>query len=284
MTLIDGKAVAQKVREEVKQTVEAYKARYENDITLAVIQVGDNDASSRYVRNKEKACKEVGILPLTYKLDEDIDVEQLKRFIKHLDEYDSVNGILVQLPLPAQLAEHTEEILAMISPEKDVDGFSDINTGRVCKNKSDGYAPCTPAGIMRLLHEYNIDVDGKHCVVVGRSNIVGKPIAMMLLNANATVTMCHSKTKNINAYLEEADIIISAVGKPHFITKNNLIRPSAVIIDVGINTFDGKLCGDVDADVVCAYKTPVPGGVGPMTIAMLLVNTVSAANAQALHK
>lgn len=284
MTLIDGKAVAQKVREEVKQTVEAYKSRYETDIALAVIQVGDNDASSRYVRNKEKACKEVGILPLTYKLNEDIDVEQLKRFIKHLDDYESVNGILVQLPLPAHLAEYTEEILATISPEKDVDGFSDVNTGRVCKHKSDGYAPCTPAGIMRLLHEYNIDVAGKHCVVVGRSNIVGKPIAMMLLNEDATVTMCHSKTKNINAYLESADIIVSAVGKPHFITKNNLIRPNAVIIDVGINTVDGKLCGDVDADVTCAYKTPVPGGVGPMTIAMLLANTVSAANAQALHK
>ena len=284
MTIINGKLVSQNVREQVKEDVRLYEEKHNGrHIKLVVIQVGDDEASSRYVRNKEKACMEVGIVSETHKMPEQTPVDYLKQYIQELNNDVTVNGILVQLPLPKQIESFTEDILATISPAKDVDGFSDVNIGKLAKGKTDGYVSCTPYGIMKLLNFYNIDPAGKHCVIIGRSNIVGKPMAMLLLNANATVTVCHSKTRNLKEITKQADILISAVGKPNFVTAD-MVKQDAVVIDVGINSVDGKLCGDVCADVLdVAYKTPVPGGVGPMTIAMLLHNTVRAANAQAAH-
>ncbi len=284
MIIINGKLVSQNVREQVKEDVRLYEEKHNGrHIKLVVIQVGDNEASSRYVRNKEKACMEVGIVSETHKMPEQTPVDYLKQYIQELNNDVTVNGILVQLPLPKQIESFTENILATISPTKDVDGFSDINIGKLAKGKTDGYVSCTPYGIMKLLNFYNIDPAGKHCVIIGRSNIVGKPMAMLLLNANATVTVCHSKTTNLKDITKQADILISAVGKPNFVTAD-MVKQDAVVIDVGINSVDGKLCGDVCADVLdVAYKTPVPGGVGPMTIAMLLHNTVRAANAQVAH-
>ena len=284
MTISNGKLVSQNVREQVKEDVRLYEEKHNGrHIKLVVIQVGDDDASSRYVRNKEKACMEVGIVSETHKMPEQTPVDYLKQYIQELNNDVTVNGILVQLPLPKQIESFTEDILATISPTKDVDGFSDVNIGKLAKGKTDGYVSCTPYGIMKLLNFYNIDPAGKHCVIIGRSNIVGKPMAMLLLNANATVTVCHSKTRNLKEITKQADILISAVGKPNFVTAD-MVKQDAVVIDVGINSVDGKLCGDVCSDVTnVSYKTPVPGGVGPMTIAMLLHNTVRAANAQAAH-
>lgn len=284
MIIIDGKLVSQNVREQVKEDVRLYEEKHNGrHIKLVVIQVGDNEASSRYVRNKERSCNEVGIISETHKLHEQTPTDYLIDYIQALNNDTDVNGILVQLPLPDHMKDQTEQILATIDPRKDVDGFSDINIGKLAKGKTDGYVSCTPYGIMKLLNFYNIDPAGKHCVIIGRSNIVGKPMAMLLLNANATVTVCHSKTRNLKEITKQADILISAVGKPNFVTAD-MVKQDAVVIDVGINSVDGKLCGDVCADVLdVAYKTPVPGGVGPMTIAMLLHNTVRAANAQAAH-
>ena len=281
MKLLDGKLVSRSIREQIKNDVQTYEDRFQGKhIKLAVIQVGDNEASSRYVRNKEKACHDVGIVSETYKYSDKISLEELKQHIDNLNKNDDVNGILVQLPLPKQLESSTDEILATISTTKDVDGFSDINIGKLSKGTADGFVSCTPFGIMKLLEFYNINPCGKHCVIIGRSNIVGKPLAMLLLNANATVTVCHSKTINLNEITKHADILISAVGKSNFVTKD-MVKNEAIVIDVGINSIDGKLCGDVCSDVDNAsYKTPVPGGVGPMTITMLLYNTVRAAMLQ----
>ena len=285
MKLIDGKLVSQLVREQVKKDVQLYEERHNGKhIKLVVIQVGDNEASSRYVRNKERSCNEVGIISETHKLDEQKPTDYLIDYIRALNMDTDVNGILVQLPLPEHMKDQTEQILATIDPRKDVDGFSDIHIGKLAKGKTDGYVSCTPLGIMKLLEYYEIDPSGKHCVIVGRSNIVGKPMAMLLLNSDATVTICHSKTKNLKELTLQADIVISAVGKPNIITAD-MVKNDTVVIDVGINSLNGKLCGDVCSDVTeVSYRTPVPGGVGPMTIAMLLYNTVRAANAQSLHR
>ena len=275
MTIIDGKECAKKLRAKIKEFVQGIYEENSIRPKLVVIQVGNNEASNRYVRNKEKACEEVGIISETKHFDESTQAWELIAEIEKLNEDDSVNGILVQLPLPKSLSDKTDLILSTISADKDVDGFRDINIGRLAKNDMNYFPACTPAGIMYLLKEYNIDVDGKHCVIIGRSNIVGKPMAMMLLNKNATVTICHSHTYDLKDITTQADILISAVGKPNFVTAD-MVKDGAVVIDVGINSVDGKLCGDVCKEVErkASYLTPVPGGVGPMTIAMLLKNTV----------
>lgn len=275
MTIIDGKECAKKLRAKIKEFVQGIYE--ENNIRpkLVVIQVGNNEASNRYVRNKERACEEVGIISETKHFDENTQAWELIAEIEKLNEDDSVNGILVQLPLPESLSDKTDLILSTISADKDVDGFRDVNVGRLAKNDMNYFPACTPSGIMYLLKEYNIDVDGRHCVILGRSNIVGKPMAMMLLNKNATVTICHSHTYDLKDITTQADILISAVGKPNFVTAD-MVKRGAAVIDVGINSVDGKLCGDVCKEVEkkASYLTPVPGGVGPMTIAMLLKNTV----------
>lgn len=278
--IIDGKAVAAKMRAEMKKQVEQLLQR---GVTpgLAVILVGDNDASRRYVKNKKKGCEEVGIYSQVHELPSDTAQGQLLHLIQELNENPNIDGILVQLPLPAHLDE--KAVIHAIDPNKDVDAFSEVNVGKIMIGDY-RYLPCTPAGIMELIAHCNVDISGKECVVVGRSNIVGKPMAMLLLHQNGTVTVCHSRTKNLAEVTARADILISAVGKAGFITAD-MVKPGAVVIDVGMNRDDnGKLCGDVDfPDVsnVAGYITPVPGGVGPMTITMLLKNTITAAQARA---
>ena len=243
---------------------------------LAVIIVGDDPASRVYVNNKKKACGEIGIYSEEYALPEETSEEELLALIKELNEKKEINGILVQLPVPKQINEET--IINAIDPKKDVDAFHPVNVGKIMVGNFD-FVPCTPAGVMELIDESGIDVAGKECVVVGRSNIVGKPQAMLLLHKNGTVTICHSKTKNLKEKTKQADILIAAVGKPNFIT-GDMIKEGAVVIDVGINRIaEKKLVGDVDfesAEKVAGAITPVPGGVGPMTIAMLMKNTVKA--------
>ena len=266
--IMDGKALAAEIREELKARVQ--KLNYAP--TLAVIQVGDNPASNIYIRNKEKACKEVGIVSEVARLDSHISQRNLDLFI----ESPNTDGIMLQLPLSNHLNE--TEALEHIYHKADVDGLHPLNAGYLFKGCA-GFVPCTPNGIIRLLKYYNVPLDGKHAVVVGRSNIVGKPMSMLLLNENCTVTMCHSHTQNLGEITKQADILIVAIGKPHFITKD-MVKPGSAIIDVGINRVDGKIVGDVDFDEVkeiAGWITPVPGGVGPMTIAMLLENTVEAA-------
>lgn len=244
---------------------------------LAVIIVGDDPASRVYVNNKKKACDEIGIYPEEYALPEETSEEELLALIRKLNGKKEINGILVQLPVPKQINEET--IINAIDPKKDVDAFHPVNVGKIMVGNFD-FVPCTPAGVMELIDESGIDVAGKECVVVGRSNIVGKPQAMLLLHKNGTVTICHSKTKNLKEKTKQADILIAAVGKPNFIT-GDMIKEGAVVIDVGINRIaEKKLVGDVDfesAEKVAGAITPVPGGVGPMTIAMLMKNTVKAA-------
>lgn len=265
--IIDGKAIACQIKEEVKDKVG--KMMYAP--SLAVIQVGDSPASNTYVKNKEKACKEVGIYSHTYKIDADVDEDFLLKFINELNRNASVHKILVQLPLPDHIDEN--RIINAIAPEKDVDGFHPVNVGRLSIDGT-GVAPCTPAGIIEMLKRSNIEIDGKHCVIIGRSNIVGKPMAQLMLHENATVTIAHSYTKNLKEIAKTADILIAAVGKPKFITEEH-VKDGAVVVDVGINRVDGKLCGDVDFENVkykCSAITPVPGGVGQMTVAMLMKN------------
>lgn len=277
--ILDGKAVSAKVKEEVKEEVEALKKQGVS-VGLAVIIVGNNPASRTYVNNKKKACEAAGILSEEYALPEETTQEELLALVRELNQKDSINGILCQLPLPKQLDE--EAVIAAISEKKDVDAFSAVNVGHIMIGDY-SFLPCTPAGIMEILRHYNIDVAGKECVVIGRSNIVGKPMAMLLLHQNGTVTICHSKTKNLKDVTSRADILVAAVGIPHFVTAD-MVKDGAVVIDVGMDRDEnGKLCGDVDFAAVepkASYITPVPGGVGPMTIATLLKNTVTAAKLQ----
>ena len=275
--IIDGRLVAKKTREELKERVE--KLRTEKGVIpgLAVILVGNDPASTVYVRNKHRGCLEVGIESIEIKLPEDTSEGELLKKIAELNERSDVHGILVQLPLPKHINE--ERVILSISREKDVDAFNPHNVGRIMTGGYD-FLPCTPAGVMRLLDYYGIEIEGKICVVIGRSNIVGKPMAMLLLERNGTVTVCHSRTKNLSQYTKNADIIVVAVGRAGFLRGEN-VKSGAVVIDVGINRLpSGALAGDVDFDSVsevASYITPVPGGVGPMTITTLLENTVKAA-------
>lgn len=273
---LDGKETARLVREKIKADVAAFSEKYKSVPTLAVIIVGSDPASEVYVRNKHKAAMEVGMKSEIIALPQDVSERDLLCEIQKLNEDRRISGILVQLPLPAHLDE--QKVILSIAKEKDVDAFHPANVGRIMLGNP-CFLPCTPAGVMELLHHYNIGIDGKHCVIVGRSNIVGKPQAMLMLRENATVTICHSHTQNLAAITKTADILIVAIGKPHAIGAE-MVKPGAVVVDVGINRVDGKLCGDVDFDSVekiAGYITPVPGGVGPMTIAMLLKNTLTAA-------
>ncbi len=275
--IIDGKIVSSALKEKVADEVSDFKTKYARTPALAVIMVGNNPASAVYVRNKHKACEAVGMTSLEYNLPEQTTEEELLEKVKSLNERDDVDGILVQLPLPKHINE--EIVINNISPSKDVDAFHPINTGKILIGNYD-FLPCTPAGVMEMLSYYNIDVSGKECVVLGRSNIVGKPMALLLLGANGTVTVCHSRTKNLAEVTRRADILVVAIGKAKFVTAD-MVKPGAVVIDVGINRLeDGKLAGDVDFDSVAEIAdaiTPVPGGVGPMTIAVLMKNTLTAA-------
>ena len=275
--LMDGKLVSEKTRENINSEVERLKNEFNKTPGLAVIVVGDDPASAVYVRNKHKACLAVGMNSYQIALPATISQDELISKIEELNADSLVDGILVQLPLPAHISEIA--VTRAILPEKDVDAFHSENVGKIMIGKYD-FLPCTPAGIVRLLDFYNISVEGKSCVVIGRSNIVGKPMALLLLERNGTVTVCHSKTKNLAEITKSADIIIVAIGKPRFLTAD-MVKAGAVIVDVGINRGDdGKLVGDVDFEAVsevASYITPVPGGVGPMTITMLLENTLTAA-------
>lgn len=275
MNIIDGKAVSAAVKDEVKEQVAALK-KDGGVPCLAVVLVGDDPASKVYVRNKKRACEYCGIKSLEYILDKTASEQQLLDLIDVLNNEPTVHGILVQLPLPPHINE--QKIINAISEQKDVDAFHPANVGRLMTGNPD-FLPCTPAGVMEMLKKYNIETAGKDCVIIGRSNIVGKPMAMLMLSANSTVTVCHSKTKNLKEKCLSADILIAAIGKPKFVTAD-MVKDGAVVIDVGINrTEDGKLCGDVDFDEVskkASYITPVPGGVGPMTIATLMKNTLTA--------
>lgn len=279
MALISGKEVSQKVKDEIKSQTELLKDKGIS-VKLAVIIVGDDPASHIYVKNKKKACEYVGFESLEYALDENTSEEELLELIDKLNKDKTVNGILCQLPLPKHIDE--KKIIDSISPLKDVDAFHPVNVGKIMIGDYE-FLPCTPAGIMRLIESTSYDVSGKDCVIIGRSNIVGKPMAMLMLHKNATVTICHSRTKNIEEKIKNADIVIAAVGIPKFV-KGDMVKEGALVIDVGINrNSDGKLCGDVDFDEVskkASFITPVPGGVGPMTISMLMQNTLKAAKLQ----
>lgn len=272
--LIDGKKISTEIKEELKEQVKKDKEQGK-ETTLAVIQVGNDPASSVYVRNKKKACEYIGINSLSYELEEETTEEELLKLIQELNGREDVNGILVQLPLPSHINE--DKIIEAIDSKKDVDGFHPMNVGALSIGKK-GFVSCTPAGIIQLLKRSNIEIAGKECVIVGRSNIVGKPMAMLLLRENGTVTVAHSKTKNLKEVTKRADILVAAVGKPKFITAD-YVKEGAVVIDVGMNrNEENKLCGDVDFDSVVdkvSAITPVPGGVGPMTIAMLMYNCVN---------
>ena len=274
--IIDGKAVSAAVKEQVRDEI----ARDGIKAGLAVVIVGNDPASRVYVNNKKKACEFCGIQSFEYALPEETTMEQLLELIDTLNGDENVNGILVQLPLPKQLDE--KEVIARISPEKDVDAFHEQNVGKIMIGNY-SFLPCTPSGCMDLIHSTGVEVAGKECVVIGRSNIVGKPMAMLLLHENGTVTICHSRTKNLAEVCSRADILVAAVGKPNFVTAD-MVKEGAVVIDVGINRLpDGKLCGDVKFDEVsenAGWITPVPGGVGPMTIATLMKNTLTAAKQQ----
>lgn len=274
--LIDGKLIATQIKEELKEKVSALKAQGIQP-GLAVILVGDNSASQVYVRNKKTACEFVGIKSFSYELPNETSETQLLELIDTLNADPNVHGILVQLPLPKHLDE--QKVILRISPSKDVDGFHPQSVGALSIGLK-GFVSCTPAGVIELLKRYNIQIAGKNCVVVGRSNIVGKPVSLLLLREHGTVTICHSRTQNLKEVVQNADIVVAAVGIPNFIT-GDMIKEGAAIIDVGINRLEnGKLCGDVDFEACekkAAYITPVPGGVGPMTIAMLMHNCVLAA-------
>ena len=278
--IINGKIVSAKLREEIAAQVVDFKAKYGRVPGLAVIVVGDDPASAVYVRNKHKACLEVGITSYQIELPADISERELIAKIDELNEDDSINGILVQLPLPKSIDE--ERIISRISPEKDVDAFHPANVGRIMIGNYK-LLPCTPAGIIALMDHYGVEISGKRCVVIGRSNIVGKPMSLLLTERNGTVTLCHSRTHDIDKICLDADIIVVAVGRANFLTAD-MVKQGAVVIDVGINRLDnGKLCGDVafeEVSKVASMITPVPGGVGPMTIATLLKNTLTAAENQ----
>lgn len=277
--IIDGKAVSKAVRERVAKETEELKAK---GVTpgLAVIIVGEDPASQVYVRNKEKACEEVGFYSEKFALPENTTQQELNSLVMELNERKDINGILCQLPLPSHL--NDKEVINLINPIKDVDAFHPVNVGAIMIGDYN-FLPCTPAGVMELIHSTGVDVAGKKAVVIGRSNIVGKPMAMLLLHENATVEITHSKTQNLAEITSGADILVAAIGKAKFVGAD-MVKDGAVVIDVGMNRDEnGKLCGDVDFDAVkdkCAYITPVPGGVGPMTISMLMQNTLTAAKLQ----
>ncbi len=274
---IDGKQISAQIREEIRGECEQFTAQHGYAPGLAVVIVGDNPASQVYVRNKKKACEEVGFYSEVHELPASATQAELNALVDRLNENRSIHGILVQLPLPAHLDE--TEVLLRIRPDKDVDAFHPYNVGKIMIGNPD-FLPCTPAGVMALLERSGIDPAGKRCVVVGRSNIVGKPMAMLLLHANGTVTVCHSRTKDLPAVCREADILVVAIGKADFVGAD-MVKPGAVVIDVGMNRRpDGKLTGDVDyaaVEPIASAITPVPGGVGPMTITMLLRNTLTSA-------
>ncbi len=273
MIKIDGKGIAQKTLAYIEKEHKLLKDKYGRAAGLAVIMAGDNPASEIYVKNKIKACETAGIYSRTIKFDENVTEKDLIEEIEKLNKDDKIDGILVQLPLPAHIDEL--KIINVISPEKDVDGFHSVNLGKMIIGDKTGFLPCTPYGIMQLLDEYGIDPAGKDTVIIGRSNIVGKPAAILFIEKSATVQVCNTKTKNTKEKIRNADIVIAAVGVPNFI-KGDDIKEGAVVIDVGINRVNGKLCGDVDYEEVsekAGYITPVPGGVGPMTIASLIKNT-----------
>ena len=273
--IIDGKKISAEIKEELKTEVAAYAAQGKK-CALAVIQVGADPASSVYVRNKKKACAYIGIESLSYELPEETTEEELLALIQKLNDNPDVHGILCQLPLPKHICE--DHVIQAIDPQKDVDGFHPQNVGALVVGKK-GFVSCTPAGIIQLLKRSNIEIAGKHCVVIGRSNIVGKPMALLMLRENATVTICHSRTENLKEICKEADILIVAIGKPRYIGAD-YIKEGAVVIDVGIHrNEENKLCGDVrfeEAEQIASYITPVPGGVGPMTIVSLMKNTLLA--------
>ncbi len=277
--IIDGKKISAQIKDELKEKVALMKDQGIT-VTLAVIQVGNDPASCVYVGNKKKACEYVGILSLSYELPEETTESELLSLISELNDRNDVNGILVQLPLPAHISE--EKVLDSISPLKDVDGFHPQNVGALCIGKP-GFVSCTPAGIIQLLKRSGIEIAGKECVVIGRSNIVGKPMSLLLLRENGTVTVSHSRTSDLKEVTKRADILVAAVGRPKMITEE-YVKDGAVVIDVGIHRgSDNKLCGDVDYDSVapkCSAITPVPGGVGPMTIAMLMYNCVESVSLQ----
>jgi bifunctional protein folD len=281
--IIDGKKLAKKIREELKIKCDELKQKgiYPK---LAVIMVGNNPASKVYVRNKSNACADVGVEYVEYLLEENIEQEELIELIKKLNEDKTINGILLQSPIPMHL--DINEAFKTITYIKDVDGFSPASVGKLCIGE-DTFISCTPYGVMKMLEEYNIDLNGKHVVILGRSNIVGKPLIQCCLQKNATVTICHSKTQKLEEITKQADVLISAIGQPEFV-KTDMIKDKAVVIDVGINrNKDGKLVGDVDFENVkekASYITPVPGGVGPMTIAMLMNNVIKAAEEQTKKK
>lgn len=279
MALIDGKAVSLQVKQQVKQECDKLKTK---GVTpgLAVIIVGDDPASQVYVRNKEKACEECGFYSVKYALDADTTQSELNALIDKLNKDEKINGILCQLPLPKHLDD--KEVINRIDPIKDVDAFHPVNVGAIMIGDYN-FLPCTPAGVMELIHSTGVDVTGKKAVVIGRSNIVGKPMAMLLLHANATVEITHSKTLDLKSITKEADILVAAIGRAKFVTAD-MVKNGAIVIDVGMNRDEnGKLCGDVDFENVkakCSFITPVPGGVGPMTISMLMRNTLTAAKLQ----
>lgn len=274
--LIDGKVISKQIKEECRAKAAQYREQG-IEITLAVVQVGDDPASGVYVRNKKRACGECGIQSLSYELPEETGEAELLALIEKLNADSSVNGILVQLPLPEQIDE--DKVIRAIDAKKDVDGFHPMNAGALCTGQK-GFVSCTPAGIIQLLKRSGITIAGKECVVIGRSNIVGKPVALLLLAENGTVTVCHSRTADLKETARRADILVVAVGRPKFLTAD-YVKEGAVVIDVGIHREEnGKLCGDVDFEDVaphCSAITPVPGGVGPMTIAMLMHNCIAAA-------
>jgi methylenetetrahydrofolate dehydrogenase (NADP+) / methenyltetrahydrofolate cyclohydrolase len=275
MGIIDGKMVASQIKENLINEVMTLKQKTGKTPGLAVVLVGDDPASAVYVRNKNKICKNIGFESFENILPANTSEEKLLNLINDLNKDERVNGILVQLPLPIHIS--SRKILEAIDPQKDVDGFHPNNVGRLVTGYS-LFNPCTPAGIINLLEKYEVEIEGKNAVIIGRSNIVGKPISLLLLERNATVTICHSRTKNLPSHARSADILIAAIGKPNFITAD-MVKNNAVVIDVGINRLEGKLVGDVDFSSVskqASLITPVPGGVGPMTIAMLMENTLQA--------
>ena len=277
--IIDGKLVSSKIKENIKSKVIEFKEKHTFSPFLAVISVGNDPASVVYIRNKIKSAKEVGIYANVFHYPEDVSEREILYKIDELNNSRTYDGILVQLPLPKHISE--KKVTSAISPKKDVDAFHPENVGKIFLGNYD-FLPCTPAGIIKLLEYYNVEISGSNCVVIGRSNIVGKPMAHLLLERNGTVTVCHSKTKNLAEITKQADILIVAVGKPQFVTAD-MVKEGAVVIDVGINRVDGKIVGDVDFDSVsevASYITPVPGGVGVMTVAMLLENTLKAAEMQ----
>ena len=275
MSIIDGKKVSSHIKDNIAAEVKILKNKTGKTPGLAVVLVGDDPASAVYVKNKNKTCKNIGFQSFEHILSENTSEDKLLNLINELNNDDQVNGILVQLPLPSHIS--SKKILVSINPQKDVDGFHLENVGRLVTGNA-LFKPCTPAGIIKLLDEYKIEIEGKNAVIIGRSNIVGKPVSFLLLERNATVTICHSRTKDLPSITRSADILIAAIGKPNFVSLD-MVKNNAVVIDVGINRLDGKLVGDVDFASVskqASLITPVPGGVGPMTIAMLMENTLQA--------